>query len=92
MVVTRLQAKRRKIERDEKVRILFDSALQKVDGIVEKCKQDVDYQLNLIRTRTDGQLLQMKFSDFLCLKEKQQLTALYNVSPYRNIVPKSVIL
>jgi len=70
MVVTRLQAKRRKIERDEKVRILFDSALQKVDGIVEKCKQDVDYQLNLIRTRADGQLLQMKFSDFMYLKEK----------------------
>jgi len=42
MMITRLQAKRRRIERDEKVRIQFNSAMDKVNEMVKSYKQDVD--------------------------------------------------
>lgn len=67
MMITRLQAKRRRIERDEKVRIQFNSAMDKVNEMVKSYKQDVDNKLGLLQARTDARLLQMKWSDFMAL-------------------------
>ncbi|XP_017045876.2 borealin [Drosophila ficusphila] len=67
------QAQRQKAEREEKLRqaqIKMDSALEQIDEMAKRYKQEVDNQLKLIRGSTDKQLLQMKLSEFAALKIK----------------------
>ncbi|XP_037711630.1 borealin isoform X1 [Drosophila subpulchrella] len=72
-ISARRQEQRQKAEREEKVRlaqIRMDSALEQIDELAKRYKQEVDNQIKLIRGRTDKQLLQMKWSDFATLKIK----------------------
>jgi len=72
-ISARRQEQRQKAEREEKVRlaqIRMDSALEQIDELAKRYKQEVDNQIKLIRGRTDKQLLQMKWSDFAGLKIK----------------------
>ncbi|XP_052852475.1 borealin [Drosophila gunungcola] len=83
-IVARRQAQRQKADRDEKLRlaqIKMDSALNQIDELGKRCKQEVDNQIKLIRGRTDKQLLQMKLSDFAALKIK-------NFAEHQWAVPK----
>lgn len=69
-ITARRQAQRQKADREEKVRlsqIKMDSALEKIDEISKRYKQEVDNQIKVIRGRTDKQLLQMKMPEFLAL-------------------------
>ncbi|KAH8410083.1 hypothetical protein KR009_005632 [Drosophila setifemur] len=75
---------RKKSEREEKLRlaqIKIDTALEKVDEIAKRCKHEVDMQIKLIRARTDKQLLEMNFTEFMELQ-------LDHFSDYHHAVPK----
>ncbi|XP_016976674.1 borealin [Drosophila rhopaloa] len=83
-IVLRKQAQRKKADREEKVRLAqmkMDSALEKIDEMGKRYKQEVDNQIKLIRGRTDKQLLQMKLSDFTALNIK-------NFAEHQWAVPK----
>ncbi|KAH8353472.1 hypothetical protein KR084_011132 [Drosophila pseudotakahashii] len=72
-ISARRQAQRQKADREEKVRlaqIRMDCALEQIDEMGKRYKQEVDNQIKLIRGGTDKQLLQMKLSDFAALKIK----------------------
>ncbi|EDW88621.1 borealin [Drosophila yakuba] len=72
-ISTRRQAQRQLADREEKVRlaeIKMDSALEKIDEIGKRYKQEVDNQIKVLRGRTEKKLLQMKMSEFLALRIK----------------------
>ncbi|KAH8377665.1 hypothetical protein KR093_006585 [Drosophila rubida] len=58
----RVEAERQ--ERQRLAGVKLDAALQKIDEMGRRCKQQVENQLQLLQARTSQQVLQMKWSDF----------------------------
>ncbi|KRJ97940.1 uncharacterized protein LOC26535741 [Drosophila yakuba] len=89
MIVTRLQARRRRIEGEEKVCIQLSSSMDKVDEMVKLFKRKVDNQLAVIQATTDVRLLQMKWSDFMGMAiaadERSNLMDMAKKAPFKNL-------
>ncbi|EDV58341.1 borealin [Drosophila erecta] len=72
-ISARRQAQRQVADREEKVRlaqIKMDSALEKIDEMGKRYKQEVDNQIKVLRGSTDKRLLEMKMSELLALRIK----------------------